>query len=259
MDSSFLLTIGEASLLLDPWLTGPEIDGFELFNKALHAAPCMDMRLLQDARKDIIVSLPFSDHCHEDTLNSLQLCRRIYATKEACSRIRKDKRLQDRQLIEIGSETTAVGDRSCYVRAIPASGILDFTHAGLVIEDEKHRVIYAPHGLNLTGTTLVFLNEMMAEKTKDTTLCVTCSAYHVPFYLGGTVNLGLNAALELAQLVKPDRIIDIHSEQKTTTGLIPLLASTSYPTTDEIKTTFHAQLPHIKVVQLSDLKQHTLC
>ena len=259
MDSSFLLTIGKAQLLLDPWLCGPEIDGFELFNKAMHAAPCMDIRDLQDARKDIIVSLPFSDHCHEDTLDSLRLCNKIYATKDACKRIRKDPRLQDRQLVEIGHTHTAINNHSCCVRAIPSSGLLDFTHGGLVIEDAHHRIVYAPHGLHLAGATLTFLIEMMAGRPKDTTLMVTCSAYHVPFYLGGTVNLGLEAALALSRIVQPRRVIDIHSEQKTTPGLIPFLASTSYPTMSEIEAAFRAHLPDVQVVFLCDLKRCMLC
>jgi len=88
-DSSWLISLegGNLRIVLDPWLTGAEIDGFSLFNRAEHA---LSTRQVADlGRVDaIVVSMAFSDHCHEETLALFPSNIPIYAVSDALSRIR---------------------------------------------------------------------------------------------------------------------------------------------------------------------------
>ena len=62
----------------------------------------------------------------------------------------------------------------------------------------------------------------------DILMC-TLAEYRLPFFLGGTINLGLEAACALAAACAPRVIVDTHSEQKPATGLVPRIAATVYP------------------------------
>ena len=232
-DSSFLLCIGSLRLVIDPWLTGPEIDGFSLFNTAEHTSECVQPKDIGGRIDGILVSLPFSDHCHEITLSMFPAAVPIYACSGAARRIRQDHRLAHHRLIELSASPTQIGCSGVFVRAIPTSGILDFTHSGLVIEDSTRRVVYSPHGLHLSGGTSHFLAGLPIK----TCIClmVTCSEYSPPLILGGKVNLGFEAALKVINAIGARSILDIHSEQKSTSGLIPSVSSSSYLTNAELK------------------------
>jgi len=231
-DTSFFLHIGDLHLIVDPWLIGPEIDGFSQFNIAEHTSECVQPKDIGKV-DGILVSLPFSDHCHELTLSMFPAAVPIYACSGAARRIRQDYRLAHRRVIELSSRPSQIGCSGVFVREIPTSGLLDFTHSGLVIEDSNRRVVYAPHGLHLSGGTSRFLSRLPIK----TCIClmVTCSEYTPPLLLGGKVNLGVQAAIKVINAVDARAILDIHSEKKNTSGLIPLVSSCSYLTNSELK------------------------
>ena len=235
-DSSWLLSLESGSLriVLDPWLTGAEIDGFSLFNRAEHTSATLQVADL--GRVDaIVVSMAFSDHCHEETLSQLPSNIPIYAVRDALARIKGDARLSSRNLILIEDRPTRIGNSRTSVSHIPTSGLLDFVHQGLVVSSPESSIVYAPHGLILSGPTAQRLKKV-SEAGKRISLClVTASTYDLPLIIGGTVNLGLDKALPLLRALRPKYLIDTHSEQKTATGFVPLVARTAYPSHEEVR------------------------
>ena len=233
-DSSFILTVGRLRLAIDPWLVGAEIDGSALFNSAQHVKACASPSDLGHLDA-ILLSLPFSDHTHEETLALLSPDIPIYAQREAALRVKRDPRLKSRTVYVLSSdETLRFPGSNVVFRSIPTSGILDFTHGGLMIETDTERYLYAPHGLLLNGPTASCLDLEKTSNKRLVALMITCSSYRVPLILGGTVNLGLEAACEVALALKPEFLIDIHSERKIAHGLIPLVSPSSYHTSREI-------------------------
>jgi hypothetical protein len=262
-DASYILDINGFMLCVDPWLIGPEIDGFSFFNCAWHAKQCTNVRnMLSETLIDaILITLPFSDHCHEITLDSIPDNIPIIASQETASRLRSYEDFAQRKDIRIFSEfpgqvevqaerkhrrTTRSASNApptLSFSQISSSKLLDLTHKGVLIQTPmsvaKDCFLVAPHGL--IPSTIKYLEKLTALHFKA--LFVTCSEYKLPLLLGGTINLGLEHATNLAvKLGLPDVVVDIHSEEKHTKGLVPLFAKTSYNTTDEIRVTLKSSV-----------------
>ena len=252
MDSSWLFVFGNKyNVLIDPWLVGGEVDGSSVFNYAEHLRAPVSINRLPGRLDAIVISMPFSDHCHEETIALLPPDVVIFAAPAARARLLQDAQLAKRQICEIGHRTQICpGLRATFV---PTSGILDFTHSALVLHYGGSKILYAPHGLHdLSGLSPLHPGlqtrqgkggrVVVAPKRKPAEpiyehwlLCLlTASRYAIPWYLGGTVNLGLQAACSVIRDLQPRYVVDTHSEQKHTSGLVPLLATPEYPSHREI-------------------------
>jgi hypothetical protein len=55
----------------------------------------------------------------------------------------------------------------------------------------------------------------------------------LPFYLGGTVNLGLESTLALAKKLSVKTIVSTHDEQKKQQGLVARLSKRKFHTTNQ--------------------------
>ena len=274
MDTSWLLTLGTDDddhdappragpdaappppprILLDPWLVGAEVDGVDWFNRQVHAVAPLPIAEL--GRIDaIVVSQPFSDHCHEETLRLLDPALPIYAVPGALGRLRHPSAgLTSRTLVPIPTypESVALPQRGSslaspvQVSHLPASRWhLDLLHNALLFfpgtaeattrnAQRPATVLYAPHGYiwrhgePRKPDPLPFAVTVPALPPIDILMC-TLAEYRLPFFLGGTINLGLEAACALAAACAPRVIVDTHSEQKPATGLVPRIAATVYP------------------------------
>jgi hypothetical protein len=82
-----------------------------------------------------------------------------------------------------------------------------------LISFENKRIVYAPHGFKS-------LNKQI---TADV-LITSCSTYQLPWYLGGTINLGINKALSMAELLSTSIILSTHDEQKIGKGIVEKIA-----------------------------------
>ena len=82
-----------------------------------------------------------------------------------------------------------------------------------MISFENKKIVYAPHGFKS-------LNNYV---TADV-LITSCSTYHLPWYLGGTINLGINKALSMAELLSTSIILSTHDEQKIGKGIVEKIA-----------------------------------
>lgn len=89
---------------------------------------------------------------------------------------------------------------------------------------------YAPHG-----------TRAIKEGKQATVLLTTVTTYELPFYLGGTVNLGLNKAIQLAEKLKVNTLISTHDEQKRQAGLVARLSKRKYTLSNEFLTLTQGQ------------------
>jgi hypothetical protein len=76
---------------------------------------------------------------------------------------------------------------------------------------------YAPHGC-----------KKVDKSKKASVLMTTTTTYQLPFFLGGTVNLGLGKARELAAVLKANTILSTHDEAKIQKGLVAALSKRSF-------------------------------
>ena len=260
-DTSFIITINKKRFLIDPWLLGSEIDGCIFFNTATLVEPAISIDKIGNIDA-IIITHEFSDHLHEETLLLLDDKIPILATKSAIKRLKKNRLLCKRYIIEIPSSNKSIQltlfDDSIRIGLISASGLLDFVHNALLIfpndntngvderdillteNDNNTRksdrkgagICYCPHGFVLNE------NDVLTKEIsnyKFDLLIVTMTEYYLPFYVGGTVNLGLLAAAALTNVLKPQFVVNCHSEKKKASGIIPFLARPIYPSDKEIK------------------------
>jgi hypothetical protein len=59
-------------------------------------------------------------------------------------------------------------------------------------------------------------------------LIATTTNYTLPFFLGGTINLGIQKAMQLQEITKAKKLITTHDEQKMGKGLVEKLAQKHY-------------------------------
>lgn len=253
--------------LIDPWLVGSEIDCMSCFNKQYLVDSCMSIENIGKIDA-IIISHEFSDHCHEETLLLFDDNIPILATKSAINRLKKNSILRKRSLIEIPisksnkPNITFLDYNDIKITLISASGFFDYVHNALVIIPNKSKLInenecidekdvflkldktlmnnvtgggilYSPHGFFINNLSPTIRKELIDYKLDI--LLITMTEYQLPLILGGTVNLGLKRAKDANDVINAKICIDIHSEKKKSSGLIPFLARPIYPSKDEIK------------------------
>ena len=99
------------------------------------------------------------------------------------------------------------------IERINKKTLFDLVHNAFLISFENKKIVYAPHGFKS-------LNKHI---TADV-LITSCSTYHLPWYLGGTINLGINKALSMAELLSTSIILSTHDEQKIGKGIVEKIA-----------------------------------
>ena len=99
------------------------------------------------------------------------------------------------------------------IERINKKSLFDLVHNAFLISFENKRIVYAPHGFKS-------LNKHITANV----LITSCSTYHLPWYLGGTINLGINKALSMAELLSTSIILSTHDEQKIGKGIVEKIA-----------------------------------
>jgi len=220
-DSSWSLGMVAMTLILDPWLTGPQTDLAPWFSRQWHMKAAMSVASLKQV-DGIIISHPFTDHCHEETLLQFSANITIWATSAAAKKIQSWKHFKQVNIIR-KEKPVQIGDLS--ITLLQSSSILDQVHNALIFKAGEESLCYAPHGLQMNTEN----KQQLADAGTIKVLISTFSTYHLPFYLGGTVNLGAENALALARATKAAYFFPTHDEQKKAMGLVSKLARTQYP------------------------------
>lgn len=224
MDSSWFIEWQETKFILDPWLLGAEIDFFSWFNKQWHRTKALPIEELPEY-DHVIISQSFSDHCHEETLLKLNP-KSIYSHSKTKKRLKKSGIDQVKTIADFPSRTII---EKLSFSFLHNQNLTKASFSGLIIEQENEQILYLPHGFHFTQDQIKIIQQ------KNTILLITSlSNYELPFYLGGTVNPGLNSAMALNKLFDPDLILQTHDEEKHSKGLVKKFATTHYPDVQEI-------------------------
>lgn len=205
-DATWWCELGGARLVFDPWLVGSEIDYARWFNEAWHTDPVVAPH--DAGRIDlVIVSQSYADHCHPATLSQLDA---PVAAVPGCG-------IEGASAIPPwGTEPLRVGALRIWRLSRPWFRPPAY-HAIVVADDADRAVLHAPHGLPAAVATQL-------EGLDFEVVAVTRARYQLPFFLGGAVNPGDDAARALVEALRPRRALAIHDEAKRAEGLVSKLA-----------------------------------
>jgi hypothetical protein len=228
MDTSWQISWGQTNLLIDPWLLGTEVDGFTWFNEQWHTTAPVSVTTLENYQ-GILISQPFSDHCHEETIHALNEVPLLVNPK---SKKRLLKEFEDRKMLDLPlfleQDWLAFGDLE--IACLKSKKVFSAAFDALLIRKGKELVVYCPHGFEFTAAQIEALS---IYQTKA--LIVGFSSFKLPFFLGGVVNPGKTNALELIKVLKPQKVFHTHDENKASKGIVKKIASVSYPNEVEMK------------------------
>lgn len=228
-DHSWILETAGLRIALDPWLLGPEIDGFGWFHTQhlpQAAWPIASLGTL-DA---IVITQPFSDHCHEETLRALPSSIPILAVPAAYQKLTR--------LFPSGRTLVSLDRLFSVHESLPEITLMplpaawwDPTHGAVWISSEEGSVLIAPHGYRNRS----LLRAMRPAMARPCTVLAPSLQYRLPFFLGGTVNLGLKNAYHLCQDVHAHAYVETHSSDKPASGVARALARIRRPSHEEVK------------------------
>lgn len=207
-DCSWLWEINGIKLIVDPWFTPSQIDGHRLFSEQFHLNPQPEVSSLPKADY-LFISNPFTDHCNRETLVQFDPAIPVIAKARILKRISKWNHFK--RLIPLEEAPVSIQEYK-------PGNFLDLVHSAYFIQSEGNSILFAPHG------------ERMKPVPKADVLITTTTRYHLPFWLGGTVNLGIASAESLYRKCEAKRFLSTHDEKKRGTGLVEKLAVKKYTT-----------------------------
>ena len=188
-DSSWIWESDSLSILVDPWFTASQIDLAPWFSEQFHLNP---QPLISEIKKPhcIFISHPFTDHCNKETLLQFDPTIPIIAETNTLTKIKRWNYFKN--LININDFEKVKIER------INKKSLFDLVHNAFLISFENKRIVYAPHGFKS-------LNKHI---TADV-LITSCSTYHLPWYLGGTINLSSIIKIGFRPLRKNELLITL--------------------------------------------------
>ncbi len=205
-DSSWLLNLDGIKVLVDPWFSASQVDFHPWFSRQFHQSPQPLVRDL--VRPDFIfISHPFTDHCNKETLLQFSSEIPLIALPSILKKINKWGHFK--KLLPLDAAPISI-------RVLKTKNAL--VHKAYLIESEDKRLVYAPHGAVLKKNIELPINALIA----------TTLRYELPFFLGGTINLGYKKAVALQQQLKANFLIDTHNEDKKGEGLVSLFAKRKF-------------------------------
>ena len=205
-DSSWMFSFDGLQILVDPWFTEAQVDFHPWFSRQFHQSPQPLVVELQQPDY-IFISHPFTDHCNKETL--LQFSKEIplVALPSILKKIRKWDHFHKLMTLEEVPFT---------IQVLQTKNAL--VHKAYLIESAQNKIVYAPHGAVLKNIPNVKIDAVIS-----TTLC-----YQLPFFLGGTINLGQESAVRLQQQLHSNLLLTTHNEDKKGEGLVSLFAKRKF-------------------------------
>ncbi len=228
MDNSWWLDWGGTRLIIDPWLTGSEIDGGRWFNEQWHATPPVSPAQAPPADA-ILVSQSYNDHCHLDTIGLLPGDLPLLATPKPLARLRKAFPERECRPVPLFPQEEMTLD-GLSIRALAPRRRIDPIYYAVVIRRESEVILIAPHGFELDAGQVASL-----QHHRIRLLITTFATVELPAILGGKVNPGLPNARRLVEQLQPDYVVNTHDEQKHARGIIMKIARTNYPELSNIQ------------------------
>lgn len=215
-DATWWVELAGTRVVFDPWLVGPEVDFAPWFNRAVHTGPVLP---IEPCRPDlVVVSQHYADHCHEETLRLLDASTVVAAVPTAAPTVTALSPGRPVHRIPAwGEEPLELHGLRLWRLTRPWTRPPRY-HAIVVADGNNQAVVHAPHGLSVADA------ERLAPELTVEVLALTRITYQLPFFLGGRVNPGNDAAVAAARACGARSVLAIHDEPKAATGLVPRLA-----------------------------------
>lgn len=205
-DSSWMFSFDGLHILVDPWFTEAQVDFHPWFSRQFHQSPQPAVGELQQPDY-IFISHPFTDHCNKETLLQFDKNIPVIALPSILKKIRKWDHFHKLMTLEEVPFT---------IQVLQTKNAL--VHKAYLIESAQNNIVYAPHGAVLKNIPNVKIDAVIS-----TTLC-----YQLPFFLGGTINLGQESAVRLQQQLHSNLLLTTHNEDKKGEGLVSLFAKRKF-------------------------------
>jgi hypothetical protein len=210
-DSSWLWEWADIRVVVDPWFTPSQVDFHPAFSEQFHLT---EQPKVGDLGKIdyLFISHPFTDHCNKETLIQFDKNIPLISRTGILNKIGQWNHFN--RLIPIEAAPFNA-------RVIPSGSIFDPVHFAFLIENEEVSILYAPHGTKAKHL------------PKADVLITTTTTFELPFWLGGTINLGYHQALRAKKLCGASVLIATHDEKKGGKGFVEKLAKKTYKSNEE--------------------------
>jgi hypothetical protein len=202
-DSSWWWEIDGKSVIVDPWFSPSQVDLAPWFSEQFHVTEQPKVNELPKA-DFIFISHPFTDHCNKETLLQFSPEIPVIALSSVRSKIQKWNHFKTLLSLE---------EAPVSISYLKPKSIFDLVHGAYVFTAKSGKsLIYSPHG------------SQFSHLPKADVLITTTIRYYLPFWLGGTVNLGWDVAIKNAELCEAKTILSTHDEPKRGKGMVAKLA-----------------------------------
>ena len=208
-DSSWLWEFDSFSVLVDPWFTTQQVDLAPWFSKQQHFREQPQLADLPPYNV-IFISHPFTDHCNKETLLQLPPDILLIAAPNVLRKIKSWHHFK---------HLLPLDEAPFEITRITKASIWDLVHHAFLIKSSNTALLYAPHGL-----------KQDLKVIKVDILIGTSTLFKLPFFLGGTINLGAEKLIEVAKICEAKLILNTHDEQKLGSGLVEVFAKKKYVT-----------------------------
>ncbi len=187
-DSSWLWQVGDDSLVIDPWLSGSQKNGPSWFSEEWLNDYGGGIDSVPEGAY-IFVAFPFGDHCHKPSLDALRAkgYSPVFGFKH-----KKELNLGPFTLRAYGKH--------------PLQKAWQIEH-----KDQGLHILYSPHGFKWNG-------KAPLPKPEPKAWITSVRAYHLPWWLGGTVALAIQHQTKLLDSIKPNILIRTHDRDKEGKG-----------------------------------------
>ena len=209
-DSTWLLQIDGLKVLIDPWLSPSQIDFHPWFSRQFHNQPQVAIETLPQP-DFIFISHPFTDHCNKETLLQFAADTPIVALPPILKKIQKWQHF---------NTLLSLDEAPFTLRQLKTKRAL--VHKAFQISSKEKSLIYAPHGA------------VLSEDSHANVLITTTLSYRLPFFIGGTINMGLQKALVLKEKIGASYLLATHDEQKRAEGFVSKVASVKFEAHPEV-------------------------
>lgn len=228
MDSSWFISWKGIRFIVDPWLMGSEIDGGRWINEQWHNTEPVSIENIPEA-DFILITQSYSDHCHIETLSSLNDHLPILATTKAYKLL--NRKFPNRLVHRIQEvEFTEIGDSGISFVGFRPNKMIDPIYFSVVMAFGNEAIFISPHGFKLGQNQREIIKELDFKL-----LITTFSDFRLPQLLGGHVNPGMENVDYLIDLLDPDFVVNSHDEEKQMSGLVGRYAKVTYPDVDNIE------------------------
>lgn len=215
-DNSWAITLGSTIFLVDPWLTGQEVDYFGWFNTQWHRESPLPPEAVP-AYDWVIVTQQFPDHFHVETLLELKPGRMIVPPSV---RIKAEKLFPDAMVESLDDPEDEFVAGGVRIRRFRSTAMMPPHFDAYALYDGSETIFLAPHGYSFRSKQL----EQLRQLPPVSLLLAPANYLRLPFFLGGTIMSGIAGLEKLIRDTNAASFVNSHDGDKHATGLVPVLS-----------------------------------